>query len=165
MFKKWILAFTTTAVLLTGLFFWSMSARTGASQANILTLIPEAKAMVVASSTCGCCKLYAQYLKQFGFDVNFQAKTQEEVNDYKKASKIPDSLLSCHTTQIGQYLIEGHIPMEVIEKLLKEKPDVKGIGMAGMPSGSPGMPGPKAGPFVIDTIAYDGQNSGLFMEY
>ena len=63
---------------------------------------------------------------------------------------------SCHTTVIGEYFVEGHVPVEAIEKLLAEKPDVAGIGMPGMPSGSPGMPGAKQGQFIIYSINKDG---------
>ena len=63
---------------------------------------------------------------------------------------------SCHTVVIGDYFIEGHIPLEAVEKLLVEKPDIKGIAMPGMPSGSPGMPGAKKGDFVIYAVNNDG---------
>ena len=63
---------------------------------------------------------------------------------------------SCHTTVMGNYFVEGHIPLEVVNKLLTEKPDIKGIAMPGMPNGSPGMPGVKRGDFVIYAINNDG---------
>ena len=69
---------------------------------------------------------------------------------------------SCHTTTIGNYFVEGHIPIEAIEKLMTEKPNIKGIAMPGMPSGSPGMPGAKQGPFIIYAIGNDG-SVGEFM--
>ena len=56
----------------------------------------------------------------------------------------------------GNYFVEGHIPIEAIKKLLVEKPDIKGIAMPGMPSGSPGMPGAKDGQFIIYAVAKDG---------
>ena len=62
----------------------------------------------------------------------------------------------CHTTIIGDYFVEGHVPLEAVEKLLTEKPDIKGIAMPGMPSGSPGMPGAKKGDFVIYAVNRDG---------
>lgn len=54
---------------------------------------------------------------------------------------IPENMQSCHTAIIEGYFVEGHIPVEVIEKLLIEKPDIDGIALPGMPSGSPGMSG------------------------
>ena len=56
---------------------------------------------------------------------------------------------SCHTTIIGKYFIEGHVPFEAVEKLLKEQPDIDGIALPGMPIGTPGMPGDKDEPYVI----------------
>ena len=71
----------------------------------------------------------------------------------------PTNLESCHTTIVEGYVIEGHIPVEVINKLLKEKPDIKGIAMPGMPSGSPGMPGQKRGEWIIHAMHHDGSTT------
>lgn len=65
---------------------------------------------------------------------------------------------SCHTTVIGGYYIEGHVPVEAIKRLLEEKPQIDGIALPGMPAGSPGMSGSKEGPFVIYSIS-GGQTS------
>jgi hypothetical protein len=62
-------------------------------------------------------------------------------------------LQSCHTVVIGDYYIEGHVPIEAILRLLEEKPAVDGIALPGMPQGSPGMDGEKEGPFTIYAIA------------
>ena len=64
-------------------------------------------------------------------------------------SGVPDDLDGCHTTIMGQYVVEGHVPLEVVQRLLTEKPTIKGVSLPGMPSGTPGMPGPKEGPFKI----------------
>ena len=74
----------------------------------------------------------------------------------KEQNKIPTELQSCHTSIIGGYFVEGHIPVEAINKLMQEKPNIAGIGMPGMPSGSPGMPGSKTGDFVITAVNKDG---------
>ena len=66
---------------------------------------------------------------------------------------VPASLLSCHTAKIGPYLVEGHVPAAAIRRLLREKPNnVAGIGVAGMPAGSPGMESPN--PVAYDVIAW-----------
>ncbi len=65
--------------------------------------------------------------------------------------------------EVAGYVVEGHIPEAAIQKLLTEKPDIKGIGMAGMPSGSPGMPGPKNAEFVIYEITHEGERGSVFM--
>lgn len=159
--KKYLIIISVL-VLAVGLIIWN-SSKTNENRTRLIELIPDGKAQVVAGETCGCCKLYAEYLEKQGFDVDLQLKSNTDMEAYKKENQIPQSLKSCHTTRIGAYIIEGHIPMEAIEKLFKEKPDIAGIGMGGMPSGSPGMPGPKE-PFKINVITKDGKDGGLFIE-
>ena len=118
------------------------------------------EAVIYKSSTCGCCTLYAEYLERLGAKV--QVVTTEDLNSLKASLGIPGSVQSCHTVKIGHYFIEGHVPKEAIVKLLKEKPDVEGIALPGMPSGSPGMPGPKTGAWTIYSI--DGGNVKEFMK-
>jgi hypothetical protein len=60
----------------------------------------------------------------------------------KKVKGIPANIASCHTAEVDGYLIEGHVPADLIKRLLKEKPDVTGLAVPGMPMGSPGMEGP-----------------------
>ena len=116
--------------------------------------LEDLTAVVYMSPTCGCCHKYAEYLKQKGLKV--QTVKIDNVAPKKRALGVPSDLWSCHTTKIGRYFVEGHVPFEVIEKLLAEQPDIKGIALPGMPSGSPGMPGPKAEPFLIYAVE-DGQ--------
>jgi hypothetical protein len=71
--------------------------------------------------------------------------------------------LSCHTVLLNNYFVEGHIPIEAIEKLLTEKPEINGIALPQMPSGSCGMTGLKLSPFKIYSIK-NGQDQGIFME-
>jgi hypothetical protein len=130
---------------------------------ELLKITDDLSVEVVASTTCGCCKLYAQYLEQEGFDVDLQLKSSIEVEQYKNVNAIPENLRSCHTTRIGKIFIEGHIPIEAIKKVLIEKPDLRGIALPDMPSASPGMPGPKYAPFEIRTITNDGKDGGIYM--
>lgn len=159
--KNTLIVIAIAALTVIGMVLWNRSSET---RTNELKSLISDKAIVVASATCGCCRLYSQYLGQQGFDVDLQLKSQEETDRYKDENGIPFSVRSCHTSRIGNYLVEGHVPVEAIIKLLKEKPAIKGIGMAGMPSASPGMPGAKEGPFIIRTITNDGRDGGLFMQ-
>jgi hypothetical protein len=79
----------------------------------------------------------------------------------KKKYNIPLEMQSCHTTILGKYFIEGHVPIKAINKLLKEQPDIDGIALPGMPIGTPGMPGEKEEPYVIYQLV-DGKSS-VFM--
>ena len=116
------------------------------------------KIEIYKSLTCGCCDVYSKY---------FDGKVSSEVKIFdiqdsdkiKKQYGVPSGMESCHTTIIGDYFVEGHIPLEAVEKLLKEQPDIAGIAMPGMPSGAPGMPGAKNGDFVIYAVARDGSFS------
>lgn len=118
-------------------------------------------ATVYKSPTCGCCGVYASYIKKEGYKVD--TKNIQDMSVIKQELGVPYELESCHTMEIGGYVVEGHIPEVAIQKLLVEKPDIKGIGMPGMPSGSPGMPGPKTEDFVIYEINHEGTKGDIFM--
>ncbi len=111
-------------------------------------------AAVYKTSSCGCCGLFANYMQKQGFDTNII--TQGDISNVKEKYNIPSAMQSCHTTTIGDYFIEGHMPVEAINKLLEEKPDIAGIAMPGMPSGAPGMVGSKTEDFVVYAVNKDG---------
>ena len=109
------------------------------------------------SPNCGCCTGHAKALEEAGFAV-----TIEETNNLdavKQSHNIPASGASCHTSVIGDYVVEGHVPLEAIEKLLNEKPNIAGIGLPNMPIGTPGMPGPKTAPYEVYQLSEDGEIS------
>ena len=83
--------------------------------------------------------------------------TEELLSLQKQKLGVPAALSSCHTAEIEGYVIEGHVPADVIELLLVEQPDFAGLAVPGMPVGSPGMGGRLEGPLEI--IAFDGQGN------
>ena len=99
---------------------------------------------------CECCEGYADYLRHNGFEVKVIPANDLTVMGEKYG--IPDSLQPCHLSLIGGYVAGGHIPIEVIDRLLSEKPQITGITLPGMPPGTPGMPGQKPGPLTIYEI-------------
>lgn len=105
---------------------------------------------IYASPTCGCCHEYEPYLQEHGLTVKLE--NVDDVNAVKAKFDIPEEAWSCHTAVIGDYFVEGHVPVEAIQKLLDEKPKIDGIALPGMPLGSPGMNGEKAGPFEVVAI-------------
>lgn len=117
-------------------------------------------ATIYKSPTCGCCAGYAAYLGERGYVI--ATEDTHELIAIKEQFGVPSELGSCHTMAIGGYVVEGHVPEEAVQKLLAERPAIKGIGMAGMPSGSPGMPGPKED-FTIYEINLDGTKGKVFM--
>ena len=106
---------------------------------------------------CGCCDGYADYLRQHGFAVT--AKPTPDLSEISRKAGIPPDLQGCHTAFIGDYVVDGHVPVEAIKKLLAERPAIKGITLPGMPLGSPGMTGDKTEPFTVYAITKDGRSS------
>lgn len=108
------------------------------------------------SASCGCCVGHSSYLGKKGFDVD--VKVSGNLDIIKSKNNIPKEMQSCHTSFVGEYFVEGHMPIEAINKLLEEKPDIDGISLPGMPSGSPGMPGTKDREWIIYSLK-DGVSS------
>ena len=106
---------------------------------------------------CGCCEDYAGYLRAAGFAV--AVKPTNQLSEISRKAGAPTDLQGCHTTFVAEYVVEGHVPVEAIRKLLAERPPIKGIALPGMPEGSPGMSGTKAAPFTIYAFADDGKPS------
>ncbi len=103
------------------------------------------------SPTCGCCVNWVSYMKARGYKVESVDVADADLNAVKEKYGVPEDLYACHTTIVngGEYFIEGLVPEEAIARMLEEQPDAYGIGLPGMPAGSPGMPGSKAGSFDI----------------
>lgn len=108
------------------------------------------EATLYKNPSCQCCDAYADYLNQQGFDISVVASP--DLTAVKREHGVPPRLAACHTMPIGDYVVEGHVPADVIDRLLREHPEVHGVSLPGMPLGSPGMGGQKQGPFVIYTI-------------
>jgi len=99
---------------------------------------------------CGCCEGYADYLRDNGFKV--KAISTHDLTVMGQKYGIADDMQPCHISLIGGYVVEGHIPIEVVNRLLFEKPQITGITLPGMPEGTPGMPGKKRGRLDINEI-------------
>ncbi|UGB39813.1 DUF411 domain-containing protein [Frateuria soli] len=94
-------------------------------------------AEVYRDPSCGCCEAWIAYLKSHGFA---PVVHDEAVMPAVKARLgVPDRAASCHTAVVGGYVIEGHVPVEDIRRLLAERPRARGLAAPGMPMGSPGM--------------------------
>ena len=114
---------------------------------------------VFKTPSCGCCYGYVLFLEEEKFKV--KQTDMRSLHSIKQKYNIPVEMQSCHTTIMGKYFIEGHVPFEAVNKLLKEQPDIDGIALPGMPIGTPGMPGDKDEPYVIYQLK-DGKPS-VFM--
>lgn len=113
---------------------------------------------VYKTSTCGCCTKWVDHLRANGFTV-----TAIDVTDLvtiKQEHGITQDLASCHTALVDGYVVEGHVPADVIRQLLKERPRIAGIAVPGMPMGSPGMEGSYSEPY--DVVAFQ-PNGGRYV--
>ena len=112
---------------------------TAASRAGFAQAKPPAKPPIVVykDPNCGCCQFWVDYMKKLGYKATVNNTGMEAI---KKTHKIPPTLQSCHTTLVGGYVIEGHVPESDIARLLKEKPKgIVGLTIPGMPASAPGM--------------------------
>lgn len=100
---------------------------------------------------CGCCDVYAEYLDDH-LEAELDVVVTDDLAGVKREYGIESDLQSCHTVEIGGYVVEGHVPVEVIETVLEDGPDIEGIALPGMPPGSPGMGGEKDRTWTIYAI-------------
>lgn len=108
----------------------------------------ETLAMTVYKSpTCGCCGAWVDHVRAAGFAVT--VKDVDDLAPIKLMAGVPQPLQSCHTASIGGYVVEGHVPADVIERFLAERPQARGLAVPGMPVGSPGMEGPNPRPYQV----------------
>ena len=91
---------------------------------------------VTKDPSCGCCEKWVAHLREAGFTVTV---TEGPVNPVKARLGVPRDLASCHTAEVGGYVVEGHVPAGAIKRLLAETPKATGLAVPGMPAGSPGM--------------------------
>lgn len=117
---------------------------------------------VYKSPTCGCCSQWISHLEENGFKVD--PIDTSDLPMIKSRSGIAPEMASCHTAQIGGYVIEGHVPAGDIRRLLAEHPDARGLTVPGMPQGSPGMDAPNPQHYQVLLIGKDGSTK-VFAEH
>ena len=113
--------------------------------------------VVYKSPTCGCCGKWVEHMRANGFDVT--VNDMPDVTPVKDKQGVPTALRSCHTAIVGNYAIEGHVPADVVKKLLKEKPNAAGLAVPGMPMGSPGMEGASKDAYNVVLFDKSGKTS------
>lgn len=106
---------------------------------------------VYHSPTCECCKRWIAYLRTNGFAVT--SVEQNDLSEIKAELGVIPKVQSCHTALVQGYVVEGHVPVEDIRRLLREKPKISGLAAPGMPAAAPGMDTGKA-PYEV--VAFDG---------
>lgn len=111
------------------------------------------QATLYKNPQCTCCEGYANYLRKNGFSVD--VKPTNDLAEISRKAGVPEQFQGCHTMFVDGYVVDGHVPVDVVRKLLSEHPSIAGITLPGMPSGSPGMGGPKTSTFAIYAVTKD----------
>jgi len=120
---------------------------------------------VLKDPNCGCCEVWVDILREEGFDVEVTPMRPDRIARRKSALGVPRHLTSCHTGVVDGYVIEGHVPVADIRRLLEERPDAIGLAVPGMPYGSPGMgPEDEREAYDVMLIERDGGTS-VFSSY
>ena len=113
------------------------------------------QATLYKNPQCGCCEGYADYLRANGFEV--EVKPTNDLAEISRQAGVPEEFQGCHTTMVEGYVVDGHVPIDIVRRLLSERPAIAGITLPGMPMGSPGMSGEKTAPFTVYTVTKDGR--------
>ncbi|WP_312361836.1 DUF411 domain-containing protein [Agrobacterium sp.] len=133
----------------------------GAAISSVLMIQPalaSGESMVVYKDpSCGCCHEWANAMKNAGFSV--VSKDVDDMDAVKKRFAVPADMQGCHTAILAGYFIEGHVPLEAITRLLVERPDIAGLAVPGMPSGSLGMGDNPGASYDVFAVGKDGARS------
>lgn len=111
---------------------------------------------------CQCCTRWADYLRENNYTVNEKKVTNLPAIRNEKG--IPANMGSCHTAVIDGYVVEGHVPVEDIRKLVRQKPEAVGLAAPGMPQSAPGMNTALNKPYTVHLVKDDG-SSRVFAEH
>jgi hypothetical protein len=134
---------------------------TAAAAAAALPVLLGARAatsmVVYKDPNCGCCNNWVALMRSAGFEVS--VRDTPDTQSIKRRYKVPAALASCHTALVGGYVIEGHVPADLISRLLKDKPKVLGLAVPGMPVGSPGMEGGRKEAYDVLTFDASGKTT------
>lgn len=127
--------------------FKTLTFAVGLTLAGLLQAGEPVKGTLYKNPQCGCCSGHADYLRERGFEI--EVVETDQLSALKRERGVPPSLESCHTLVVDGYVVEGHVPVTSIRRLLEERPAIRGIALPGMPQGSPGMSGQQKAPFTV----------------
>jgi hypothetical protein len=117
---------------------------------------------VTKSPTCGCCGAWVDHMRAAGFEVEVRDVSDDALAALKRRLGVAPEHASCHTAEVGGYVVEGHDPAGDVKRLLAERPDARGLAVPGMPVGSPGMEmGSSREHFDTLLIGVDGEASAF----
>lgn len=157
---KTLLAFTPATALALGLasFGWA-----GMAHADSHSHMADYGTMhVTKSPTCGCCGAWVALAREEGYDI--EVTDTADVTSVKLDADIPGNMWACHTAMIDGYVVEGHVPLDALAKLLEERPNVTGIAVPGMPGGSPGMGNDPTARYDVIVFGGDASEGEVFYQ-
>lgn len=139
--RGWLLATILAGLSVVGIGYWlspsTVRSSVALSTASTDALATSRQVTAYRTASCGCCKGWLDHLRANGFSVKDHVVADLEA--VKSSLNVPGDLASCHTAKVAGFVIEGHVPAEAIDQLLRQRPAVVGIAVPGMPLGSPGM--------------------------
>ena len=119
--------------------------------------VGETPITVYSSPSCTCCHKWVQHLTENGFHATVDPLS--DVLPLKRKLGVPDALWSCHTAMVEGYIVEGHVPADVVKRLLRERPMIAGLAAPGMPQDSPGMDSGSKEPYDVVAFTRTGETS------
>src|SRR5262245_2688717 len=119
-------------------------------------------AVLYKNPDCPCCEGHAEYLRQNGIEV--ESVVSYDLARLRQERGVPADLVGCHQMLIGGYVVEGHVSVAIIARLLDERPAITGVSLPGRPDGAPGMTGAKSGPFTVYAFGGDAEPEDYAVE-
>lgn len=151
---KYGVAIVTLAAIGFGYVFASPNRTTGHDAGS--SDVQPAEVVVYKTASCGCCLDWVSHLERS--ELRVEVVNVSNTAPAREREGVPHRLGSCHTAVVGDYWVEGHVPADLVRRLMQEQPEnIEGIAVPGMPMGSPGMEGPN--PVTYDVIAYHSDGS------
>lgn len=118
---------------------------------------------VFKTPLCGCCNKWVEALQKAGFKMIIN--DLEDLSSIKKQASVTKKLEACHTAVLGEYVLEGHVPLVAVDKLLAERPVIRGLAVPGMPQGSLGMGFDKNARYTVFSFQFDtSKSASVFYE-
>ena len=152
--RKTIAVAVVAVVATAGIAYWSLGS-VNSPQGSAVAAASDNKPITIwRDPDCGCCDAYADYLEGNGYTV-----TRVDDRDFSKRSVdmgVPERGIGCHLAEIDGYVVSGLVPVEIIERLVSERPNIKGITLPGMPGNAPGMAREKTGTLKTYAFGPDG---------
>lgn len=149
--KRWMAAIAGLVLVSAGVVAGRLA---GGGPVSEVAEAQPGEVVVYKSPTCGCCAAWVEHMRGAGFQV--RAVDTGDLAATKSELGVAPALQSCHTAVVDGYVVEGHVPADVVRRLLEEQPDVAGLAVPGMPVGSPGMEGPNPRPYDVLAFTEDG---------